>query len=109
MLVATGFGAMALVRGYAALTASVVVWTFGEMILVPSSNAYVADISPPARRGVYMGFYTTVFSLAFTIGPWLGATMLERFGPSIMWGGAFALGCASAALLGRLRPRPASL
>lgn len=101
-LVGAGFGSMGLARTYLGLAVSVVIWTFGEMILLPTASAYVVDISPSARRGEYLGLYTMSFSLAFTVAPWLGATALEALGPGVLWGCAFALGCLSAALMARV-------
>ena len=31
--------------------ATVVIWTFGEMILFPSTAAYVSELAPASRRG----------------------------------------------------------
>jgi MFS family permease len=104
-LVGAGFGAMALCRGPLGAAITVVIWTFGEMMLLPGSSAYVADISPAERRGSYMGLYTMSFSAAFTIGPGLGVALLERFGARVLWVAAFALGCLSTALLGRVKTR----
>jgi len=50
------------------------------MILLPASSAYVAEIAPPEKRGAYMGLYLMCFSLAFAIGPWLGAVVLDARG-----------------------------
>ncbi|HEX2092525.1 MAG TPA: MFS transporter, partial [Longimicrobiaceae bacterium] len=58
LLVAAGFGGMALVAGPWGVMATVLIWTFGEMIFFPTSATYVADMAPPARRGAYMGAYT---------------------------------------------------
>jgi len=104
-LVGAGFGAMALCRGPLGAAITVVIWTFGEMMLLPGSSAYVADISPAERRGSYMGLYTMSFSAAFTIGPGLGVALLERFGARVLWVAAFALGCLSTALLWRVQTR----
>ena len=104
-LVGAGFGAMALCRGPLGAAITVVIWTFGEMMLLPGSSAYVADISPVERRGSYMGLYTMSFSAAFTIGPGLGVALLERFGARVLWGAAFALGCLSTVMLGRVKSR----
>jgi len=101
-LIGLGFGGMALAAGYLGVALTVVVWTFGEMIFLPAATAYVADISPPGRRGQYMGLFTLAFSVAFTIGPWLGAAAMERFGPAVLWTGAFGLGCLTAAMMGRV-------
>ncbi|HEV8699672.1 MAG TPA: MFS transporter [Candidatus Polarisedimenticolia bacterium] len=104
-LVGAGFGAMALCSGPLGVALTVVIWTFGEMMLLPGSSAYVADIAPPERRGSYMGLYTMSFSAAFTIGPGLGVAILERFGARVLWGAAFAFGCVSMAMLGRVGSR----
>src|SRR5580704_14819794 len=81
LLYAIGFGAFALVKGPVQVFAAVIVWTFGEMILLPGSSAYAAEIAPVGRRGEYMGLYTMSFSFAFAIGPFLGAELLQHRGP----------------------------
>ena len=77
------------------------VWTVGEMILLPASSAYVSDIAPAAQAGAYMGLYTMGFSVAFAIGPWLGVQVLERWGPASVWLGTFACGCITAFMIWR--------
>lgn len=105
MLYGIGFGSYALVKSPSGVFAAVVVWTFGEMILMPASAAYAAEIAPAGRRGEYMGLYTMSFSIAFALGPWLGANLLEQRGPHAVWGAAFALGSLSAILMTRIRTR----
>ena len=99
---AIGFGSFALARGPIGIFAGVVVWTFGEMILMPGSAAYAAEIAPAGRRGEYMGLYTMSFSFAFSLGPWLGAMLLERHGPQALWGIALVSGCISTLLMSRI-------
>jgi len=99
LLYAAGYGAFALSTGFASAAACVVVWTFGEMILLPSSAAYIAEISPDAKRGVYMGLYTMSFSVSFALGPWLGTMVFDAFGSRAVWLGAFVLGSIGAALM----------
>ena len=101
-LYAIGFGSFALARGPIGIFAAVVVWTFGEMILMPGSAAYAAEIAPAGRRGEYMGLYTMSFSFAFSLGPWLGAMLLERHGPQALWGTALVSGCISTLLMSRI-------
>jgi MFS family permease len=106
-LYAVGFGSYALVgivpfSQAATVFAAVVIWTFGEMILLPGSSAYAAEIAPPERRGEYMGLYTMSFNVAFSLGPWLGASILGRYGSRAVWSAAFALGCISALLMSRI-------
>ena len=112
-LYAVGFGSYALVgimpfAQTAGVFAAVVIWTFGEMILMPGSSAYAAEIAPPERRGEYMGLYTMSFNIAFAVGPWLGASVLGKWGATTAWGAAFVLGCTSTLLMSRTEPRQGS-
>jgi MFS family permease len=102
LLYAIGFGAFALVKGPAQVFAAVIVWTFGEMILLPGSSAYAAEIAPVGRRGEYMGLYTMSFSFAFALGPILGAELLQHWGPHGLWGAAFVSGCISTLMMSRI-------
>jgi MFS family permease len=102
LLTAAGFGSLAFVSGVFGTVATIAVWTFGEMILLPGSMAYVADISPPERRGSYMGAYHVTFSLAFCLGPWIGIALFGRFGGTTVWATAFCAGTLSSLLLYRL-------
>lgn len=103
LLVGAGFGALVFGGGVLGVAATVVVWTFGEMILLPASSAYVSDLAPPEQSGVYMGLYTMGFSVAFAIGPLLGVYVLERFGSDFVWIGAFGCGCLTAIMMWRQR------
>jgi MFS family permease len=94
---------MAFARDAWTLAATVIVWTFGEMLFFPASAAYATDIAPDERRGEYSGLYTMVFSVAFAIGPWAGTVVLERLGARTLWGGTFVLGLIAAAMFLRLR------
>jgi MFS family permease len=102
LLYAIGFGSYAIVTGPAGVFAGVVIWTFGEMILMPGSSAYAAEIAPPERRGEYMGLYTMSFSIAFSLGPFLGAEILQRWGSHVLWTTAFASGIISTILMSRI-------
>ena len=99
LLTGAGFGALAFASNAWTIAATVFIWTFGEMIIFPSSSAFVADISPSERRGVYSGLYIMSFSIAFLIGPWMGIAVLERFGATTLWGGTFVCGFISAAMI----------
>jgi predicted MFS family arabinose efflux permease len=107
-LCGAGFGALAFVTGFWSAGATVVVWTFAEMILFPASAAYVADISPAKKRGQYMGLYTMGFSLAFAVGPGIGALVYEKFGGNALWTASFITGCLSALMLARARSKPSN-
>ena len=99
ILIAIGFGGMAFTTNIAGLIITIVIWTFGEMILFPASASYISGISPDNKRGEYMGFYQINFSLAFSIGPWIGMAILEAFGAQILWLCTFALGIIASVLM----------
>ena len=98
-----GFGALAFLTSYWGVLATVVIWTFGEMILFPSTAAYVSELAPPSRRGEYMGFYSMTFGIGFTLGPWAGLSVLEAAGARTLWIACLAVGTVSTFLLGRIR------
>ncbi len=100
LLCGAGFGALIFTPSTLGVAATVVVWTFGEMILFPGGSAYVADIAPEHRQGEYMGLYVMTFAIAFALGPWIGTEVYGRFGASVLWAGALACGILSALLLG---------
>ena len=101
VLTGAGFGLLAFAHAPGMVVVSVVVWTFGEIVLFPGLNAAVADLAPEARRGEYMGLYMMAFNLAFAIGPWAGTAILEGWGGPTLWTGTFLAGLLSAILLRR--------
>jgi MFS family permease len=107
-LCTVGFGALAFLASYWGVVATVVIWTFGEMILFPSTAAYVSELAPPARRGEYMGFYSMTFGIGFTLGPWAGLSLLEAAGARTLWLACLAVGTVSTLLLARIRSESAA-
>jgi MFS family permease len=105
ILFAVGFGSMAVIRSAPGLVLAAVVWTFGEMIALPASGAYAVDIAPPGRSGQYAGAYASTFSLALLVGPWAGTAVLDRFGGTVLWSGALAVGLTGAAVLSLVSDR----
>lgn len=103
-LTACGFGALGLVQGWHGVAALVVIWTFGEMVLLPGSAAYAAEAAPQGRRGEYLGLYSMSFSIAFALGPWLGTRLMEEIGGRPIWIAALACGLLSTLLFLRLQP-----
>ena len=107
LLLAAGFGGLALTSGRLSVAVTVVAFTFGEMILFPVSAAYVAELAPPDRRGAYVGAYWMVFGLAMMVGPWAGTVFMERFGATALWTAVGACGVCAAAVLWVVATRPA--
>jgi len=106
-LYAVGFGSMAVLHNVPGLLGAAVVWTFGEMIALPTSGAYIADAAPPGRAGEYAGVYASMFSLAILVGPWAGTIALEQFGGTALWCGVLVVGLLSAVVFSFTEDRPA--
>jgi len=107
ILIGLGFGGLGLAYGFASVAPMVVIWTFGEMILLPGSSAFVADAAPESRRGEYLGLYSMSFSIAFAVAPWLGTRLMEAAGARAVWAAAFVCSLFSAILVATLRRRAA--
>jgi MFS family permease len=108
LLSTLGFAALAFARPLPLVVGTVLVWTLGEMVLFPAAAAYFSDISPASRRGEYLGYYTMMFGVAFTAGPWLGTVVLERWGGVVLWTLCLPVGGLSVWALSRLPGRLAS-
>lgn len=93
-----GFSVLAFSADPSVLVASVVVWTFAEMIAAPTSNAYIAELAPANLRGRYQGAYTLTFSLGLTIAPALGGRLFE-WSPAGLWLLCGAAGLVAAAMI----------
>jgi MFS family permease len=105
---AVGFGLTGLARTKGLLISTVVVWTFGEMILLPASSDAVAGLAPPERRGEYMGLYALTFAIALAVGPPLGVKAYGSLGSAMVWIGCALSAGISALALWRFRvPRAA--
>ena len=98
LLIGVGFASNALTRTLPLLVLTVVLFTLGEMVSMPVSGAYVADLAPAHQRGLYMGTYGLVWSVAFICGPSLGM-LLFSVSPLALWASCGVLGTLAAATI----------
>ena len=85
-LTGLGFGLLPWATTVLAIVATVVVWTFGEMLSFPISSAWTANRATPANRGRYMGAMGMCFSVGTILAPALGTAVYEHLGPGVLWG-----------------------
>src|SRR5439155_254425 len=95
----------AIAAGAALFALGVVVWSLGEIAVLPIANAVVADVALPEMRGRYQGAYGLTFGLASFAAPLIGTTVLQHWGAPALWGGCLVLGLLVAA--GHLALAPA--
>jgi MFS family permease len=105
VLIGLGFGAMIWIHDPLTAAISVVIWTFGEMILFPASSAYVAEVSPVSKRGEYMGIFAMSFGFGTTLGPVFGTNVLENFGASTLWLSCLFFGFLSAIMMLKIKQK----
>jgi len=97
LLVATGFGANALASNPWSYAAALLIWTAGEMLLVPQASAFLVRHAPPGRVGSYQGAYGFVWNLGLVLGAPAGMTVLQTWGSTTLWTTALLLGLTAAA------------
>jgi predicted MFS family arabinose efflux permease len=74
------------VNGSAGVIALVIVlFVFGEMLWVPTSQAVVAALAPPDIRGAYMGAFGGTWSVGWALTPFLGLEVRNAYGDATMW------------------------
>src|SRR5439155_8276896 len=98
LLIGFGFASNALVRTLPLLALTTVLFTLGEMISMPVAAAYVADLAPAHQRGLYLGTYGLVWSLAFVCGPSLGLLLFSA-SPMALWMTCGVLGIIAAGII----------
>jgi MFS family permease len=89
---------------------SMVIYTVGELMNMPTSTTYVADLAPVEMRGRYMSIYGLTWGVAMGIGPLLGGLLNDHLGPTAIWYGAGIAGLLSTVsflLMSRRYPEPA--
>ena len=102
------YGAGYTLVGYSAsfwqMALTMVVITFGEIIISPPLMTLVAQIAPPEARGRYIGVSNFIGSAGYALGPVVGGMLMDGYASDIktMWlliGGIALAGTAGAILL----------
>jgi MFS family permease len=103
---ALGVGSVAVMTSFWGFWLSMVIMTFGELILVPTGSKYVADIAPEDLRGRYMSIYWLTWGIARSAAPMVGGYLHDAIAPQAIWWGGLAIGLTSTLGLFLLARRP---
>ncbi len=90
---------------YWAFWGCMVVMTLGELILVPTSSTFAANLAPAHMRGRYMSLYGLTWGVSAGISPLVGGNLYESLGARAMWLTGALVGLGSATLFGRMGKR----
>ena len=80
-----------------------VLMTSGELMLVPTSSTYAANLAPADMRGRYMSIYGLSWGVASGISSPLGGFLNDRLGPKAIWYGASLMGLLGMSVFMRLK------
>lgn len=85
-----GFSLYGIVSAFWMFLAAMVVITFGEMLVVPISQAVAAHFAPEDMRGRYMAVFGLSWAIPGAFGPVAAGVIMDRFNPNLVWyiGGA---------------------
>jgi len=103
LLCSAGFALNGLAHTIPALVGCMVLFTLGEMVTIPMSSAYLANLAPAHMRGRYLGVSGLTWSLAMVIGPGLGMKLFATH-PQAYWLASVACGWLAAAIISPTRP-----
>ena len=106
-LTGAGFGGIGVAATFWGLAAMVLVWSLGEIVQSPVSQAFVADLAPPGLQGRYQAAFGFTHALGLVLAPALGPALFAWSRPGL-WAVCAGLGAAASltyVALGRARAR----
>lgn len=80
LLYALAFGVLLVADAYSIFVISMVILTFGEMLVWPAVPAAVARLSPPSKRGTLQGLILAGSTGGRMLGPLLGGMLYDNAG-----------------------------
>jgi MFS family permease len=104
-LYAVGFAMYGVFSTYALFAAAMLIITFGEMIVMPTSQALVAKLAPEDMRGRYMAVFGFAWLIPQATAPLLAGLVMDNADPRWVWFGSGLLGMVGTAAFLLLRRR----
>ena len=96
LVYAVGVGSVAWANSFPGFVLSMVILTFGELILVPTGTTFVANRAPADLRGRYMSVYWVTWGLSRAVAPLIGGLLNDQISPRAVWHGGLIIGTISA-------------
>lgn len=107
VLLALGFGVLAVADDLTVYLGAAVVWTVGSMLAAPPNAQINADLAPPHLRARYQSVFYLTFPAAAFVAPMLGGVSLQYLGDRhwLIVGGLGLLAAVGHLLAGPARER----
>jgi predicted MFS family arabinose efflux permease len=96
LMFAGGFALLPFSSLYSIAVASSIIWTAGEMVALPTINAYVVAIAPSHLVGRYLGATSAAFTVGRMVAPLIGTIVFQRLGGNVLWWASAAIAVALA-------------
>lgn len=84
LLMAAGEVGFAFSAGWAGFVTAMIVFTLGEILILPAEYAQIDQITPHRMRGTYYGAQS-ISELGSFLGPWVGGMILFAYGGPTMF------------------------
>lgn len=85
LLLGLGFGLLPFGRGFLYAAMTVAVWSFGEMLIMPTLITTISLLAPSGYQGKYQGLFSLAFSCGYILGPAAGTKIYESLGGTALW------------------------
>jgi MFS family permease len=85
LLYVIGFGMYGFVGTYLLFAVAMIVITFGEMLAIPTAQAYAATLAPEDMRGRYMAVFGFSFAIPATFSTIIAGTVQKTWGLHAIW------------------------
>lgn len=86
-----GLGVIFFARGFPTFILIMVIHTIGEMIIVPTSTTYTANLALLDMLARYVSIYGLTFGIALGVGPVIGGYLFDHIAPGAIWIGGMTL------------------
>lgn len=70
---------------FAGFLIAMILMTVGEILMMPNSMTYVANLATEEARGRYMGVYGLTWRVGAAIGPLIGGLLNDHVSPHAVW------------------------
>jgi MFS family permease len=80
-----GFTMYGFVTTFVLFTVAMLIITFGEMVVMPVAQAFVANLAPDDMRGRYMAVYGISWVIPASVAPGLAGLILDNYNPNWVW------------------------
>ncbi|HEX6358988.1 MFS transporter [Actinophytocola sp.] len=84
LLIGVGLALTGFMTDMVLLSATVLMWTLGEMMSSSIANAYLGSLTPPGMVGRYQGLYFVAYTIGTGVGPLVGGAVYA-IDPWALW------------------------